>query len=146
MPIRKLSTLIIDNTGLTALIRTTQCITTLQRLYVACAPPGMAEASRVVNNRNGMLVIAADNGTIAAKLRQQTPRLLKNLQKQGAEITGIRVQVQVGRANPELRLRPQKNQLPVDSIDDFERLSKQVKDPGLRLALARFAARRRGDR
>ncbi len=146
MPIRKLSALIIDNTGLTALIRTTQCITTLQRLYVACAPPGMAEASRVVNNRNGMLVIAADNGTIAAKLRQQIPRLLKNLQKQGAEITGIRVQVQVGCASPELRLRPQKNQLPVDSIDDFERLSKQVKDPGLRLALARFAARRRGDR
>ena len=146
MPTRKLSALIIDNAGLTALSRATQCIAALQRLYAVCAPPDMARASRVVNNRDGMLVIAADNGTVAAKLRQQAPRLLKNMQKQGVEITGIRVQVQVERASPAPRIRAQKTPLPIDSIDDFENLSKQVKDPGLSSALARFATRRRQKR
>ncbi len=146
MPTRKLSALIIDNAGLTALTRATQCIAALQRLYAVCAPPDMAGASRVVNNRDGMLVIAADNGAVAAKLRQQAPRLLKNLQKQGAEVTGIRVQVQVERIGPTPRVQAQKTPLSVDSIDNFERLSKQVKDPDLRSALARFAARRRSGR
>ncbi len=146
MPTRKLSALIIDNAGLTALTRATQCIAALQRLYVICAPPDMVRASRVVNNRNGMLVIAADNGAIAAKLRQLAPRLLKNMQKQGVEVTGIRVQVQVERTSPAPRIRVEKTPLTIDSIDNFENLSKQVKDPDLRSALARFAARRRSAR
>lgn len=146
MPTRKLSALIIDNAGLTALSRATQCIAALQRLYAVCAPPDMIRASRVVNHRDGMLVIAADNGAVAAKLRQQAPRLLKNMQKQGVEVTGIRVQVQVARSTPAPRDRVGKTPLTIDSIDNFERLSKQVKDPELRSALARFAARRRGDR
>jgi hypothetical protein len=146
MPIRKLSALIIDNAGLTALSRATQCIAALQRLYAVCAPPDMARASRVVNNRNGMLVIAADNGAIAAKLRQQAPRLLKNMQKQGGEVTGIRVQVQVERSSPAPRIRAEKAPLPIDLIDNFENLSKQVKDPDLSSALARFATRRRQKR
>jgi hypothetical protein len=146
MPTRKLSALIIANAGLTALTRATQRIAALQRLYVICAPPDMTRASRVVNNRDGMLVIAADNGAIAAKLRQQAPRLLKNMQKQGGEITGIRVQVQVDRTVVPLRNRAEKAPLSIDSIDNFERLSKQVKDPELRSALARFAARQRNNR
>jgi hypothetical protein len=146
MPTRKLSALIINNAGLTALTRATQCIAALQRLYVICAPPDMVRASRVVNNRNGMLVIAADNGAIAAKLRQLAPRLLKNMQKQGVEVTGIRVQVQVERTSPAPRIRVEKTPLTIDSIDNFENLSKQVKDPDLRSALARFAARRRSAR
>jgi hypothetical protein len=146
MPTRKLSALIINNAGLTALTRATQCIAALQRLYVICAPPDMVRASRVVNNRDGMLVIAADNGAIAAKLRQQAPRLLKNMQKQGGEVTGIRVQVQVERTSPAPRIRAEKTPLTIDSIDNFENLSKQVKDPDLRSALARFAARRRSAR
>jgi hypothetical protein len=121
-----------------------QRLAALQRLYVVCTPPDLAQASRVVGDHDGMLVIAADNGAIAAKLRQLAPRLLKNLQKQRAEVTGIRVQVQVQRAAPASRAYAPKPTLPVDLIDNFESLSKQVKDPGLRSALARFAARRRG--
>lgn len=146
MPTRKLSALIIDNAGLTALSRATQCIAALQRLYVVCAPPDMARASRVVNNRDGMLVIAADNGAVAAKLRQQAPRLLKNMQKQGVEVTGIQVQVQVERHTPAPGNRAGKTTLTIDSIDNFEKLSKRVKNPELRSALARFAARRRSNR
>jgi len=144
MPTRKFSALIVETAGLSALNRTTQRISALQRLYTACAPPEFAQASRVVGDRDGVLVVAADNGAIAAKLKQLSPRLLKNLQKQSAQITGIRVQVQVAPGTqPPLPARPKKS-LPVDLIDNFEKLAGQVKDPGLRSALSRFAARRRG--
>jgi hypothetical protein len=45
---------------------------------------------------------------------------------------------------PPTGLAPKNKTLPIDLIDDFEKLSNQVKDPGLRSALAKFAARRRG--
>jgi hypothetical protein len=114
--------------------------------FVVCAPPDLIQASRVVNSRNGMLVIAADNGAVAAKLRQLAPRLLKNLQKQRAQITGIQVQVQVGRGLPKPQVRTKKTTLPIDLIDSFDALSAKVKNPELRLALARFSTNRRNKR
>jgi len=145
MSTRKLSALISDTTaGLSALTRTMQRLAALQRLYEVCTPPELTQASRVVGDRNGMLVIAADNGAIAAKLRQLAPRLLKNLQKQSAQITGIQVRIQVKEVTLDASPPAKNKELAPDLIDDFEDLSKQVKDPGLRAALARFAARRRG--
>jgi hypothetical protein len=146
MPTRKFSALLVDTAGLSALNRTTQRISALQRLYTACAPPELSLASRVVGDLNGTLVIAADNGAVAAKLQQLVPRLLKNLQKQRAQVTGIRIRVQVSSGPPGPLPGTQKPPLPVDLINDFEKLSKQVRDPGLSSALARFAARRRGGR
>ena len=143
MPTRKLSALLVDTEGLSVLTRASQRIAALQRLYVICAPPDLTQASRVVSDHNGILVIAADNGAIAAKLQQLTPRLLKNLQKRAVEVTGIRVEVQVGRGRPDSVSRPEKSPLPVDLIDNFENLSRRVKDPGLSAALGRFASRRR---
>jgi hypothetical protein len=144
MPTRKFSALIVETAGLSALNRATQRISALQRLYSVCTPPELSRASRVVGDHNGTLVIAADNGAIAAKLKQMMPRLLKNLQKQSAQVTGIRIQVQVSGQQPAPRVYTQKPTLPVDLIDNFENLSNRVRDPGLRSALARFAARRRG--
>jgi len=144
MPTRKFSALIVETAGLSALNRATQRISALQRLYSVCAPPELSRASRVVGDHNGTLVIAADNVAIAAKLKQIMPRLLKTLQKQRAQVTGIRIQVQVSGQQSAPRAHTEKTALPIDLIDDFEKLSGRVRDPGLRSALARFAARRRG--
>lgn len=143
MPTRKLSALLSDTAGFSALTQATQRITALQRLYGACTPPDLAQASRAIDIRNGMLVIAADNGAIAAKLRQMTPGLLKKMQKQSGEVTGIRVEVQVGRAAKPAAPKSLKLPLLIDSIEKIESLSGRVKDPALRAALTRFAARRR---
>jgi len=143
MPTRKLSALIGNTSGLSALNRTMQRIAALQRLYEVSAPPELISASRVVGDRDGTLMIAADNGAIAAKLRQLAPRLLKNLQKQWAEVTGIHIQVQVSQAAPRPQPASQKIPLTIDLIEDIEKLSRRVKNPGLSSALARFAARRR---
>lgn len=143
MSTRKLSALIGNTSGLSALNRTLQHITALQRLYEVCAPPEMVSMSRVVGDRDGTWIIAADNGAIAAKLRQLAPRLLKNLQKQRAQVTGIQIQVQVSQPAPRPLPRSDAKALSIDSIEYFDRLSQRVKDPGLRQALTRFVARRR---
>jgi len=140
---RKLRALIGNTAGLSALNRTMQRIAALQRLYEVCAPAELIPASRVVGDRGGILMIAADNGAVAAKLRQLAPRLLKNLQKQRAEVTGIHIQVQVFQPVRQPKPAPEKMPLSIDSIDNIEKLSRRVKDPGLSAALARFAARRR---
>lgn len=143
MSTRKLSTLIGTFAGLGALNKATQRIAALQQLYEACAPPELIQSSRVVADRGGELVIAADNNAIAAKLRQLAPRLLKNLQKQSAEVNGIQVRVQVSVPRTPGRTATEKPQLSIDLIENFENLAGRVKDPGLSAALHRFAGRRR---
>jgi len=143
MTARKFHALIGSTPGLSTLNQAMQRIAALQRHYEACAPIDLVDATRVVGERNGTLVIAADNGAVAAKLRQGLPRLLKNLQKQSAQVKGIQVQVQVKTTPPKAPPRLEKTTLTIDLIDNFSRLSGQVRDPGLSAALARFAARRR---
>lgn len=143
MSARKLSALIGNSTDFSALKQATQRVLALQRLYSACAPPELVQHSRVIKADGNLLVLAADNGAVAAKLRQITPRLLKNLQKQAAEVTVLQVRVQVVNQEPNAQLIIKKSPLPIDLIDNFENLSSQVRDPGLKAALARFASRRR---
>jgi len=144
MTARRLQALIGNTPGLLPLGQAMQRIAALQRLYAACAPTELVATTWVVADRNGTLVVAADNSAVAAKLRQSLPRLLKNLQKQSAQVNGIQVQVQVKSTPPRPPASAQKSPLPIDLIEDFTRLAAQVRDPGLKAALARFAARRRG--
>jgi len=58
-------------------------------------PRPLAERIHVVDARNGELELAADAGAVAGMLRQRSPELLRTLQRQGWEFTGIRVRVQV---------------------------------------------------
>lgn len=63
-------------------------------LYESLAPGMLAAASRVANIKSGILVIHADNGAVAAKLRQIAGRLTGELSKRGVECNGIEIRVQ----------------------------------------------------
>lgn len=66
----------------------------LTRRFEAIAPAGLRHAARVANFKSGKIVIHADNGAVAAKLRQMSQRLCSELSKGGAECNGIEVKVQ----------------------------------------------------
>lgn len=66
----------------------------LSRRFEAAAPAGLASAARVANYKSGKVVIHADNGAVAAKIRQMSQRLGIELSKEGAECSGIEVKVQ----------------------------------------------------
>jgi len=67
----------------------------LQRLLTDILPGNFSTSVNVACIKGGELVLATDNGAVASKLRQIAPRTLDLLRRQGYEITGIDIQVQV---------------------------------------------------
>lgn len=66
----------------------------LQRIIGAALPTPLARACRIANCRAGVVFVHADNGAVAAKLRQLAPSLCAELRSSAGEITEIRVKVQ----------------------------------------------------
>lgn len=76
----------------------------LQRLQTsldAALPAYLSPGARIANLKRGKVVIHADSGAVAVKLRQLAPRLAEGFIQQGQEVTGIEVRVQ-----PRRRLSP----------------------------------------
>ncbi|MCQ3923988.1 MAG: DUF721 domain-containing protein [Rhodocyclaceae bacterium] len=68
----------------------------LQRVFEKIAPAYLAASSHVANFKLGKVVIHADSGAVAAKLRQLLPSLVGEFSFEGAEVTEIQVRVQPG--------------------------------------------------
>ena len=66
----------------------------LQQIIEATVPTALAKYCRVANYKLGIVVIHADNGAIATKLRQIAPRLSDELRSCGTEVTEICIKVQ----------------------------------------------------
>lgn len=66
----------------------------LSRRFEAVAPAGLRHAAHVANYKSGKIIIHADNGAVAAKIRQLSQRLSDELSKGGTECSGIEVKVQ----------------------------------------------------
>lgn len=116
-------------------------LTELQQVFFDSAPPLLARASRVKNYRAGTLFLLADNAAVAAKLKQLAPRLLVNIQKREAEVTGIRVEVQVKESECETPGKLKNSSLTIDSIEHFRKLSEAVPDSPLKSALTNLVHR-----
>jgi len=79
----------------------------LQRVFERTAPAHLAAASRVANFKSGVVVIHADSGAVAAKLRQMLPSLIGEFSSKGAEVTEIQVKVQPSYfASQQKQMRP----------------------------------------
>jgi len=66
----------------------------LSRRFEAIAPTGLRHAAHVANYKSGKIIIHADNGAVASKIRQLSQRLCSELSKGGAECNDIEVKVQ----------------------------------------------------
>ena len=64
------------------------------QIYQRIAPPGLARVSRVANLKAGLIIIHADHGAAANKLKQQTHYLMGEFLKKGLECNGIEIRVQ----------------------------------------------------
>lgn len=89
--------------GLARLSAHAERLVKLQRIFLEIAPDFLATSSRVANYRLGKIVIHADNGAVAAKLKQLLPSLADKFFEKGAEITEIQVKVQ-----PLIHVAPQR--------------------------------------
>jgi hypothetical protein len=142
VPVQKIGDVIANSGNLTALARHARRLSDLQQLLLEATPPALAAASRVTDLKAGTLVVLADNAAVAAKLRQLAPRLLKHVQKQQVEVTGIRVDVQVKTHKIKAEDEVTKHPLPPEAITDLKGLAEALPPSPLKSALARLLARR----
>jgi hypothetical protein len=68
----------------------------LNARFRTALPPALAAVARVANFKSGKVVIHADNGAVAARIRQMDRRLCDELSKEVAQCTGLEVKVQPG--------------------------------------------------
>ncbi|MCK6413866.1 MAG: DUF721 domain-containing protein [Azonexus sp.] len=66
----------------------------LGRRFEAIAPTAFRQAARVANFRSGVVVILAENGAVAAKIRQMSQRLCDELSRGGTQCNELEVKVQ----------------------------------------------------
>jgi len=66
----------------------------LSSQFDAVAPAALRHAAHVANYKSGKLIIHADNGAVAAKIRQMHRRLCDELSKKAPECNDIEVKVQ----------------------------------------------------
>lgn len=71
-----------------------------QRLLEAALPAALKPYARVANFRLGKLLIHAENGAVAAKIRQFGPSLANELCYKDVKITQIEVRVQARNPSP----------------------------------------------
>ena len=109
----------------------------LQRHYEKVAPASLLSCSRVSQLESGTLTLVADNGAVAAKLRQLAPELARLLQNRGCEVTGIRVKVQVA-APAAARVR-RSGTLSPEGKKQLASLADKLPDSPLKNALRHFA-------
>jgi hypothetical protein len=112
----------------------------LQQLYRQLVPATLGQGSHVLQLAQQILLVAADNSAVAAKLRQLAPDLVQQMQNNGYEITGIRVRVQV--AAPALAA-PTPVELSASGQQQLLNLAEELPESSLRNALQRLAGKRR---
>lgn len=109
----------------------------LQQHYELALPATLRRASHIMQCERRILTIAADNGAVAAKLRQMTPDLLKTLQEFGHDVTVIQVRVQV--STPPQIPAVAKPALSSSGKQQLSELAETLPDSPLRRALLELA-------
>lgn len=116
----------------------------LQRVFERIAPSYLAASSRVANFKLGKVVIHADSGAVAAKLRQMLPGLLDKFSIEGAEVTEIMVKVQPNHVAAQQNSRVRAPALASSAKADLRRLAGELPaDSPLKAALERLVRRSR---
>lgn len=116
----------------------------LQRVFERIAPSYLAASSRVANFKLGKVVIHADSGAVAAKLRQMLPGLLDKFSVEGAEVTEILVKVQPNHVAAQQNSPGQTPVLTSSAKAELRRLAGELPaDAPLKAALERLVRRSR---
>jgi hypothetical protein len=135
----RLKAFLASNLELRQLSSKAEQVTTLQRHYEAILPPSLARSSQVFRLDQQTVVIAANNGAVAAKLRQMTSELISLFQARGCEVTGIQIKVQV--SAPPSVVASEPRILGKAAQDALRKLDDDLPDSPLKTALQRLRKR-----
>lgn len=114
-------------------------IAALQQHYQLIAPHSLLQASRVMQLHGQTLILSADNGAVAAKLRQISAKLISLFRTRGCEVTGIQIRVQVRVNTTPVTHIPRT--LGNNGRKELENLAANLQDSPLKTALRRLSRR-----
>lgn len=134
-----------SNERMASLLPTALRMADLQR-DVGLALPAMAGNCDVLAFQDGVLTLAVPSSAVAARLKQQLPKLQGTLLARGWQVASMRLKVQVTRAMPP-RVETRVLELPPTAVEAFEELGDSLPDTpqnaALVAAIKRLAAKRR---
>ena len=136
------------NDRLAALLPTATRMASLQKEVRLILPPMYANCE-ALSIQEGVLTLAVPSSAVAAKLKQQAPKLQAALQKKGWQVDSVRIKIQVGRALPAEPegLKPSSLELPPTAVQAFEELGDALpespQNAQLIAAIRRLAERRK---
>ena len=114
---------------------------------VGVALPAIGDNCDVLSFQDGLLILAVPSSAVAARLKQNLPKLQSVLSARGWQVTMLRLKVQVTRAMPP-QVQTRVLELPPTAVDAFEELGDSLADTpqnaALVAAVKRLAAKRRG--
>lgn len=90
--------------------------------------PGMFEVCAVLQCESGQLLLSVPNTGIAAKLKQQLPKLQEALVKRGWQVDSIRIKVQFSRMTDKPHSRDKALKLPAQALSSLAALNAALDD------------------
>ena len=115
----------------------------------AAALPAMFNACAVLQFTSDRLLLSTPNAAVAAKLKQQLPKLQDYLIRRGWQVSAIRLKVQAG-TNIENSSRPKQLMLPTQALSALGALDSELenspRNAALKAAIAAMVGRHRDQR
>lgn len=129
-----------------ALLPAVQRMAQLQQDCAAVLPTAFSFCE-ILSFEEGVLVLSTPNASVAAKLKQQLPKLQEALARKGWQIDNVRLKVQMMREMSTPPVEPRKLVIPEVGVESFAELSDKLEptkqNAGLIAALRRLVAHRR---
>lgn len=137
---KNLRTYLDSAAGIAALLPQAERLIELRRIYSEIMPQQLSRSSSIVNYKQEIVVIFAENNAIAAKIKLLSPRLVNDFAKRGLQVTGIRLEVQPRQTARAETVQKHAKLSPAGAAS-LEALAKSLPESKLKQALAELALR-----
>jgi hypothetical protein len=138
----KLGRILAAEASLQPVLAKAQDLRALAGLLDGFLPPELARQVRVVNYRDGEVVLVAASAAVAAKLRLLAPSLVIFFSKQRSQVNSVRLQVQPN-ASQNVDVAPQKTAyLSTPTLESLRKLYNGMRPSPARDALERLLQKR----
>jgi len=136
---RRFNALVKENTELAALSGQADSLTVSQKIWSSVIPEALKPFTQAGYMKHQQLTVYANNGAVAAKIKLLLPSLLPKLQKQGLEVTSIRVEMQVN-SDPRKPVKTARSISP-EAASSLGKLADKLSGSALGVALAKLSRR-----
>ncbi|WP_045752059.1 DUF721 domain-containing protein [Candidatus Methylopumilus turicensis] len=130
---------ILKNSALSKMAEKAKDLTSIQKIWNEIVPTQLKPYSQAGNIEHKRLTVHVENGAIAAKIKLLLPSLITKLQKQGVEVTSIRVQVDV-QSKQDKAVKPSRH-ISENASTSLQSLAKQLEGSELGDVLTRLSKR-----